>query len=36
MKKGQTPELIRLNLIVEGRGVVWLKNIELLKTPLAS
>ena len=36
LKRGQTPELIKLNLVVEGRGVVWLKNIELLKTPLAS
>ena len=36
LKRGQTPELIKLNLVVEGRGVVWLKNIELLKTPLTS
>jgi hypothetical protein len=36
LKKGQAPELIKLNLTVEGRGVVWLKNIELLKTPLAA
>lgn len=34
LKKGQAPELIKLNLVVEGRGVVWLRNIELLKTPL--
>jgi len=36
LKKGQVPDLIKLNLVVEGRGVVWLKNIELLKTPLAA
>ena len=36
LKQGQMPDLIKLNLAVEGRGVVWLKNIELLKTPLSS
>jgi hypothetical protein len=36
LKKGQMPDLIKLNLAVQGRGVVWLKNVELLKTPLAS
>jgi hypothetical protein len=35
LKQGQMPDLIKLNLAVEGRGVVWLKNIELLKTPLS-
>jgi hypothetical protein len=32
LKKGQRPDLIRLNLAVEGRGKVWIKDIELLKT----
>jgi hypothetical protein len=36
LKSGQTPDLIKLNLVVEERGVVWMKNIELLKTPLSS
>jgi hypothetical protein len=36
LKRGQTPELIKLNLVVEGRGVVWLRKVELLQTPLAS
>jgi hypothetical protein len=36
LKPGQTPDLIKLNLVVEGRGVVWMKNIELLRTPLSS
>jgi hypothetical protein len=35
LKKGQRPDLIKLNLAVEGTGTVWLRNIELLKTPLA-
>jgi hypothetical protein len=36
LKRGQTPDLIKLSLVVEGQGVVWVKNIELLKTPLSS
>lgn len=36
LKTGQKPDLIKLNLAVEGAGTVWLRNIELLKTPLAS
>lgn len=34
LKRGQQPDLIKLNLTVEGQGKVWLKNIELLYTPL--
>jgi len=34
LKRGQKPDLIKLNLAVEGAGTVWLRNIELLKTPL--
>ena len=36
LKRGQKPDLIKLNLAVAGPGTVWLRNIELLKTPLAS
>jgi hypothetical protein len=36
LKEGQKPDLIKLNLVVEGTGTVWLRNIELLKTPLAT
>lgn len=36
LKRGQQPDLIKLNLAVEGVGTVWLRNIELLQTPLAS
>jgi len=35
LKKGQKPDLIKLNLVVEGQGRVWLKAAELLKTPLS-
>ena len=34
LKKGQRPDLIKLNLVVEGRGRVWIRDVELLKTPL--
>ncbi len=33
LKRGQQPDLIKLNLTVEGRGKVWIKNIELSYTP---
>ena len=36
LKKGQRPDLIKLNLVVEGRGKVWLSDVELLKTPMSS
>jgi len=34
LKKGQKPDLIKLNLVVEGKGQIWLKAVELLRTPL--
>jgi hypothetical protein len=33
LRKGQRPDLIKLDLTVEGRGKVWIKDVELLKTP---
>jgi hypothetical protein len=36
LKEGQKPDLIKLNVVVEGLGTVWPRNVELLKTPLAS
>ncbi len=36
LKKGQRPDLIKLNLVVEGTGKVWLRDVELLKTPMSS
>jgi hypothetical protein len=35
LKRGQRPDLIKLNLVGEGAGTVWIKNVELLQTPLA-
>ena len=36
LKKGQRPDLIKLNLVVEGTGKVWLRDVQLLKTALDS
>jgi hypothetical protein len=34
LKKGEKPDLIRLNLVVKGIGKVWVKDVELIKGPL--
>ena len=34
LRKGQRPDLLKLNIVVEGTGTVWIRNVELLKTPL--
>ncbi|HTD88830.1 MAG TPA: hypothetical protein VK850_19820 [Candidatus Binatia bacterium] len=34
LKKGQKADLVKLNLVVEGIGKTWIKDVELLKTPL--
>jgi hypothetical protein len=34
LKKGQKPDLIKLNLVLKGPGKVWMKNVQLLKGPL--
>ena len=34
LKKGEKPDLIKLNLVVKGAGKVWVKDVELLKGPL--
>lgn len=36
LKRGQRPDLLKLNLVIEGQGTVWLRNIELLQTPFVS
>ena len=36
LKKEQRPDLIKLNLVIEGTGKVWIKDVQLLKTPLSS
>ena len=34
LKKGERPDLIKLNVAIEGKGTVWIKDISLAKTPL--
>jgi hypothetical protein len=34
LQKGQKPELVKLNVVVEGRGTVWIDDIEFIKAPL--
>jgi hypothetical protein len=29
LRKGQRPDLVRLNLVVEGAGKVWIRDVEL-------
>ncbi len=34
LKKGENPDNVKLNLVIEGQGVVWIDDIKLLKAPL--
>jgi hypothetical protein len=34
LKKGQRPDLVKLNVAVEGAGTLWVSEVELLATPL--
>jgi hypothetical protein len=34
LKKGEKPDLIKLNLVVKSAGKLWIKDVELLKSPL--
>jgi hypothetical protein len=34
LKKGQNPDNVKLNLVIDGKGTVWIDNIKLLKGPL--
>ncbi|MBI4463375.1 MAG: hypothetical protein HY647_01615 [Acidobacteria bacterium] len=36
LRKGQRPDLVKLNLVTEGRGTLWLRNVELFQAPLKS
>ncbi len=35
LKKGEKPDRIKLNLVVQGRGTAWIDNVRLLKGPLS-
>lgn len=34
LKAGQKPDLIKLNLVIDGKGTAWIDDIKLLKAPL--
>lgn len=34
LKKGENPDIIKLNLVITGKGTVWIDDIHLLKAPL--
>jgi hypothetical protein len=34
LKKGEKPDLIKLNIVLKGSGKVWIKDVKLLKGPL--
>jgi hypothetical protein len=34
LKKGENPDNVKLNLVVNGTGTVWIQDIRLLKAPL--
>jgi hypothetical protein len=34
LKKGENPDFVRLNVVLEGSGTVWIDDIHLYKTPL--
>lgn len=34
LQQGQKPDLVRLNLVVEGAGTIWIDDVRLLKGPL--
>src|SRR5437899_2777785 len=36
LKKGEKPDLIKLNLVLKGPGKIWVKDVQLLKGPLPS
>jgi hypothetical protein len=34
LKKGEKPDLIKLNIVLKGSGKIWVKDVELIKGPL--
>lgn len=34
LEKGERPDLIKLNLVIDGKGTVWIDDIRLIKGPL--
>jgi hypothetical protein len=34
LKKGEKPDIVKLNLVINGKGTVWIDDVRLLKGPL--
>jgi len=34
LKEGENPDNVKLNVVIQGKGTVWVDNICLLKAPL--
>lgn len=34
LKKGQRPEVVKLNLVITGKGTVWIDEVKLIRGPL--
>ena len=34
LKKGENPDNVRLNLVIDGRGTVWIDDVRLVRAPL--
>jgi hypothetical protein len=34
LKRGEKPDLVKLNLVINGKGTAWIDDIRLLKGPL--
>jgi hypothetical protein len=34
LKKGENPDNVKINLVIEGRGTVWIDDVHLFKGPL--
>jgi hypothetical protein len=34
LKKGENPDNVKINLVVNGKGSVWIDDIRLVKAPL--
>jgi len=34
LRRGQKPDLLKLGLVMEGAGTLWIKDVQLLQTPL--
>jgi len=34
LRKGQSPDLLKLDLVFDGPGTCWVRDVQILKTPL--